>query len=151
MVFVILPQELANIIDWRSSSNVAWLATVDWDCDSLIGRGREKCCQTIGKKGITLLKMSHLIFLVEFFFKSTGFQFWFANGFINFFSHSLVLLEALKKKKGRLFLNIWFPAPCNLHDNASVEKRYDNFTVVGRLVNWNRKEQAKELLFPAEQ
>lgn len=51
MVFVILPQELANnIIDWRSSSNVAWLTTVDWDCDSLIGRGRENVVKQLEKK-----------------------------------------------------------------------------------------------------
>lgn len=51
IVFVILPQELANnIIDWRSSSNVAWLTTVDWDCDSLNGRGRENVVKQLKKK-----------------------------------------------------------------------------------------------------
>lgn len=51
------------------------------------------------------------------------------------------------KKKEKLFLNIWFPASYNLHYNALVEERYDNFMIVGRLANWNRKGQAKELLF----
>lgn len=32
-----------------------------------------------------------------------------------------------------------------------MEERYDNFMIVGNSANWNRKEQAKEHLFPAEQ